>query len=216
MQRERADEHQCPERIDNAHSAKITRRFTEKRTVLVQLRSCGVQRCNCFKTPIVDPTPVKIFGITFLALVLALTVRAELPPRYEITLEAFVDGPSTLRFTRTGFYWQNGSNAKPGRLGGRNDPTYVNGKEWIPKWRKPGSDRGRDTSEPFAWSIASTELQFEVESITAERGETGVEKRKGIEAKRQNGEFWITIPDPEPGARWYKLIIRAPDPLKIR
>ncbi|HEX5176339.1 MAG TPA: hypothetical protein VFV83_04875 [Chthoniobacteraceae bacterium] len=139
---------------------------------------------------------------------------AQQPSRYEIVIEAFVDGPSTLRFTRSGFYWQNGPNAKPGRLGGRNEPTYVNGKEWMPKWRKPGSDRGRDSSEPFAWSIGQTDLQFHVESIGTERGEIGIEKRKEIEGKRQKGEFWITIPDPEPGARWYKLLIRAPDPLK--
>ena len=143
------------------------------------------------------------------------TVRAQQPSRYEITLEAFVDGPSTLRFTRTGFWWQNGPNAKPGRLGGKNEPTYVNGKPWIPKWRN-GSDRGGDRSDSYSWSISSTDLEYSVQSISVQRGEFEIEERKPIEGKRQGGEFWITIPDPEPGARWYKLVIRAPDPLRSK
>ena len=71
------------------------------------------------------------------------------PPRYELTIEAFVDGPSSLRFTRSGFYWSNGRNAKPGRHDALNEPTYVNGKAWMPRWSKGHTDRGEDTTEPF-------------------------------------------------------------------
>lgn len=135
---------------------------------------------------------------------------------YELTVEAFVDGPSSLHFTRTGFYWRNSRNAKPGRLGGKDEPTYINSRQWMPKWRKPRDDRGDDKSEPYAWNIPTVDLQVELVSVTDERGKTGIEKREPLEMKREGNEFVVQIPDPEPGARWYKLVIRAPDPLRTR
>ena len=156
-------------------------------------------------------------AIALLGLCFAIALPAQTAPApYEITVEALVDGPSSLRFTRTGFYWRNVGNAKPGRHGAQNEPTYINGRPWMPKWRKPGNDRGDDTTEPNAWNIPSLDLQVELLAVTAERGKAGIENRQAIEKKRQGNEFVIQIPDPEPGSRWYKLLIRAPDPLKVR
>ena len=150
--------------------------------------------------------PILFFGAS-------IVCHAQQSP-YEITIEAYVDGPSSLRFTRSGLYWHNGDNAKPGRHNAKNEPTYINGRAWTPKWRKNSNDRGDDTSDTYSWSIPSVELTWELVSVTAERGKTGVERRTPVEAKRENNEYWLRIPDPEPGARWYKLIVRAPDPLK--
>ena len=153
-----------------------------------------------------------LFSVLFFGA--ALACHAQHSP-YEIVIEAYIDGPSTLRFTRNGFYWQNGANAKPGRMG-KSQPTYINGKPWTPKWRKDGSDRGEDTSNNYPWNIPSVELTCELISVTEQRGKTDIEKRTPIETKRENGEYCLRIPDPEPGARWYKIIVRAPDPLKPR
>ncbi len=148
-------------------------------------------------------------------LALTATLAAE-PATYEVTIEALVDGPSTLHFTKTGFFWQNEGNAKPGRHDAHNEPTYVNSRPWTPKWRKPEKERGDDTSDTFPWVIGSLELECELVAVTRERGGSGIEKRTPLERKRDGGEYTVRIPDPEGGSRWYRIVVRAPDPLRPR
>lgn len=150
----------------------------------------------------------------FLGAVLACHAQQNVNPRYEVTIEAYVDGGSSLRFNKSEFYWHNGSAAKPGRHDAHSEATYVNGKEWMPKWRKNNQDRGEDTSDLYPWAHDSLDFSFELLAVTTERGQTGIEQRTPVEVRREGGEFAIHIPDPEPGARWYKFVVRYPDPLK--
>jgi hypothetical protein len=149
---------------------------------------------------------MRTFFLPILFLASAVVCRAQ-QTRYQITIEAYVDGPSSLRFTPSGFYWHNGENAKTGRQNARNEPTFVNGKPWKPKWRKNGTE-----SNTYQWSVPKIELTWELVSVTVKRGGRSVERRDLVDAKRENGEYSIGIADHASGARWYKLIVRASDP----
>src|SRR5437868_14127190 len=67
----------------------------------------------------------------------------------DVIIEALVDGPSALHIRQGAIYWVNGGNAKPGRADLRNEPTYVNGAAWNPRWKNMKNDRGADKSLPF-------------------------------------------------------------------
>lgn len=133
---------------------------------------------------------------------------AKPPSPKEITIEALVDGPSVLHLSPAGIYWTNGGNAKPGRHDAHNYPTYVNGRAWTPKWGKEGDDRGVDQSDTYPMQIGSTEYEMEVVSISDRRGIAKKDRRTAPSATRQNGEFLVTISDPEVGAKWYKLRLK--------
>src|SRR5882724_2462196 len=98
-------------------------------------------------------------GLIFSALLVANLLSAQqlAPPNVtnQVTILAYVDGPSDLHVTRQGMYWFNGINAKPGRHEGHNDPTYVNGTPWFPKWGKPQEDRGVDKSAIYPIKLES-------------------------------------------------------------
>jgi hypothetical protein len=51
-----------------------------------------------------------------------------------ITVEALIDGRSQLILDGNTSQWLQLDFAAPGRWGGRNDPTLINGKEWFPVW----------------------------------------------------------------------------------
>ena len=126
----------------------------------------------------------------------------------EITVEAYIDGPSTLHLSLEGIYWTNGGNAKPGRLGAHNYPTYINGKSWIPKWGNDGDDRGADKSDLYQLQFTTIEYELEVVGISDQQGSSKKDSRTAPSPARQNGELVVNIPDPEVGAKWYKIRLR--------
>ena len=126
----------------------------------------------------------------------------------EITVEAYIDGPSALHLTLNGIYWTNSSNAKPGRHDAHNYPTYIDGKSWKPKWGKDGDDRGNDKSDVYPLKLTSTEYELEVVGISDKKGSSQVDRRTAPAPVRENGEFVVNITDPESGAKWYKLRLR--------
>ncbi|MFH0878678.1 MAG: hypothetical protein V2A34_03100 [Lentisphaerota bacterium] len=121
----------------------------------------------------------------------------------EIIVKAYVDGPSELVITTNGFQWKNGMNAKPGRLDGRTEDTYINGKVWTPQWTKQTEDRGADTSQVFPWKIESPDLDFELLAIGDSPDVTTIEPRTAPTISYTQGAMIINIPDPEPAAKWY-------------
>jgi hypothetical protein len=129
-------------------------------------------------------------------------------PPTEIVIEAFVDGPSTVHLAPSGIYWTNGWAAKPGRINAKNLPTLINGKEWIPKWIKDGDDRGEDRSDTFPLALLGSEYELEVLGISDRKGSSKKEKRTPPSLVRRNGELCIDIPDPESGAKWYRLRLK--------
>lgn len=124
-----------------------------------------------------------------------------------LTVEAFVDGPSTLYVRKDGVMWVNGGNAKPGL---NREPTYVNGQRWMPKWAAAAQERGPDRSDLFPLMLQSLDLQVSLVSNMKERGMEQIDpSRKQIEIRKRQIDFEIVIPDPEPGQRWYKVVFRS-------
>jgi len=128
-----------------------------------------------------------------------------------ITIQAYIDGPSELHVKKTGIYWTNGRNAKPGRQDARNEPTYVNDKPWIPHWKKQKDDRGEDKSDTYSVSSRTLEFELELLAVGKKMEDTGIEKRTPIEVRHQGYEYIVKINDPEVGARWYKFVLKHRD-----
>lgn len=134
------------------------------------------------------------------------TLTPEPPRDTSITLQAFIDGESTLHVSPTRIFWESGNVAKPGRHNGANEPTLVNSKPWMPKWGKPQEDRGQDVTEALPLDVGPVEnLKLELLAVGTSREATGIEPRDPIETRVMNGEFLITIPDRQEGPRWYKF-----------
>ena len=151
--------------------------------------------------------PNQLLVTVTLALAALLPLKAE--EVNEIIIEAHCDGGHAIHIRPGSIYWENGNAVKPGRMSTLNEPTYVNGKPWIPRWRKnPKGDIGTDTSMPFSISIGTADLEFELLSVTAQRGESGILPRAPVVAQKEKAEFVVTISDPESGGCWYKFAVR--------
>jgi hypothetical protein len=129
----------------------------------------------------------------------------------ELIIEAFIDGPSSFHLRREGFYWRNGNASKPGKWGGRDEPTFINGKAWKPRWRKSKKGGGPDSTEMERMAFGTIDVEFELLAVTKEKGDSGMETRTPVGTKRDGNEFVVTIPDPEPEARWYTFVLRKRD-----
>ncbi len=134
-------------------------------------------------------------------------LRAETTPD-EIVIEALIDGNSELRVKKTGIYWINAEDSKPGRHGGGNLPTYINGQPWHPVWGIPRKEKGYDKSSQHGMMSEPEKLEFALLSVTAIRGGTGIDKRDEIKVTTVDGDLSIFIPDTQTGARWYKFALR--------
>src|SRR5437773_5314660 len=102
-----------------------------------------------------------------------IAAAAEAP---RTVVEALIDGPSELRVTRTGIYWINLGNAKPGRHERRDEPTYIDSQPWKPVWKDPSKDRGKDTSDLHPLPLEPDKLQFELLAVGDSHGSTGIQK----------------------------------------
>lgn len=151
--------------------------------------------------------PMKTLCLFAMLLALASSAFAVLQEE-GVVIEALVDGPSTLHIRPGSIYWVNGENAKPGRWGLHNEPTFVNGTAWTPHWGAPNAVRGKDKSQSHQIPLDTADLDFELLAVTNERGGTGIEKRTPVETTHEKGEFVVIIPDPESGAKWYKFVLR--------
>ena len=56
-------------------------------------------------------------------------------------VRADIDGHSELILSGNSAKWYHIDFAAPGRLGGKNEPTIINGTEWFPVWPQPGENR---------------------------------------------------------------------------
>ena len=138
------------------------------------------------------------------ALVTAAIALAQQPqaPK-EVIIKALVDGTSELVVTTNGLHWKTGIWAKPGRHGGKSEPTYVNDEKWFPKWQKPREEYGEDTSDEFPIHFESVNLDFELLAIGTSPNATNIEVRSAPTTSYGANSFNVNIPDPELGSRWY-------------
>lgn len=123
----------------------------------------------------------------------------------EIIVEVLVDDTSELWIEKDRIYWKNLSRyAKPGLHGWRNEPTWVNGKKWIPLWRHPEKDRGFDTSLPYYLPVGALNFKAELLTVGKIRDAKGIE-RGAISSRMEKGAFVVLAKDLHGGPRWYKI-----------
>ncbi len=125
----------------------------------------------------------------------------------EFVIEALVDGHSVLHVKPDAMYWESEKASKPGLWEKHNDPTYINGKPWVPHWHTK-SRSGPDKSYPTPVPFGTIELEYELLAVTKEKGQSGIEQRSPIEAKVEGQEFVVRIPDAQSEGRWYKFTLR--------
>ena len=122
------------------------------------------------------------------------------PPPYvrEILIEARIDGDTELWVTSKGIFWKNGRWIKPG-------PIWVNGKSCVPEWGRPGEKRIPDTSKVYPMRIGKLDFRLRLLAVGETRKAEGIETRSPIRLRRQRANLIVSIPDEEPGARWYRF-----------
>jgi hypothetical protein len=123
----------------------------------------------------------------------------------QFLVEALIDGDSELCVTPKGIYWRSLGVAKPGRHGGKNEPTFVNGQPWIPLWGQPNQERGNDQSALLALPIGDVNLGFELVAVGLNRGDKGIIPRSRIQSRSEADKFVIAIPDKDNGSLWYTI-----------
>ena len=129
------------------------------------------------------------------------------PPIRSFVIEALIDGDSELHITQEGIYWkQHGTNAsKPGRFHRRNEPTYVNGKPWMPTWGKPKEESGDDRTAILPLPIGELRFGFEIIAIGDRPRMPGIQQRSPVTIQNEQGEQVLSIPDKEAGSKWYTI-----------
>jgi hypothetical protein len=143
------------------------------------------------------------------------STKAPVRPRMvdQFVVEALVDGDSELCVTPTGIYWRSLGVAKPGRHGGRNEPTFVNGQPWRPQWGQPNQERGHDETAPLPLAVSDLNIGFEVVAVGRNRGDRGILPRSPVSSRRDSDKFVVTIPDRDFGSVWYTIrFFRIPNP----
>jgi hypothetical protein len=88
---------------------------------------------------------------------------------------------------------------------GRNEPTYVNGKPWIPTWAAPNEDRGWDKSALLPLPIGDLNFGFKIVAIGNRRHVPGIERFSPVSLRNEHGEQVLSIPDKEVGSKWYTV-----------
>jgi hypothetical protein len=125
-----------------------------------------------------------------------------------ITVEGLVDGNTELRISREGIYWAVvGGEAKVGCINGGNEPTYVNGTRWKPKWRTSG-DRGPDISELHPLPTSWPNLTVELVGVSDKRFGKQI-KRTSIVTSSKEDHLAVSFKDPESGGAWYKIRLKS-------
>ncbi len=130
-----------------------------------------------------------------------------------LTVEALIDGSDEFHVTDDGVYWVSYSAAKPGRHNGQDEPTYLNGEEWKPRWEDNRKDRGRDASATKRFEMLPDLLQYELLAIGTHAGAKGIENRSPISNRYDEDDerYIVNIPDGEGSSRWYRFRLYYPD-----
>ncbi len=127
-----------------------------------------------------------------------------------LVVEVLIDGDSEFIVTPQGICWRSKGVAKPGRHGGKNLPTLINGKPWMPVWGKPAEERGRDMTQVLPLKIDTAKLQLQLLAIGPKPGGNTMEKRDPVTLQRVGKNLIVTIPDHQGGSRWYRFALREP------
>jgi hypothetical protein len=124
----------------------------------------------------------------------------------ELVVEALIDDNSQFHVRPDTVWWENTGGSKVGQWNHQNEPTYINGVAWKPRWTE-GKKDAPDKSSPYSAAFKTLDLEFELLSVSKQRG-GAPEKSEEISAKVEGNHYVVRITDPGTGARWYKFVIR--------
>lgn len=149
---------------------------------------------------------------------LLLKLNAEPTPKLPETeintliIQGWVDGSSEIHVTAKGIYWKSLGVQKPGLTWFRNkngkeidEPTFVNGKPWMPTWHKQEERRGYDSTDMLPLPINKLGFSFAVLAVASNRDEKRIERRSPVTIRDGKDEQVIGISDREVGGRWYTI-----------
>jgi hypothetical protein len=123
----------------------------------------------------------------------------------DIVVEALIDGDSEFWVTPKGVYWKSLGVGKPGRHQDRNEPTWINGKSWMPEWGKPSEYRGRDETKPLPLPVGTTNFRLELQAVGGEKGCQGIQNRDPVTLRSEGENQVVSIPDSQRDSRWYRF-----------
>ncbi len=123
--------------------------------------------------------------------------------RSDFSVRAFVDGTSELVVRDGRVHWHHLQSSAPGRGGGHNEPTYIDGAPWVPEWPARNENTSchcESSNSPIALSDDASRGPATVTCAEA-RGTV----RVTAQPTEANGrETRITFEDPAAGPSWYE------------
>lgn len=132
------------------------------------------------------------------------------PPLDGLTIEAAIDGKSSLIVSPDGLVWEHHEHGLPGTPDGNRSYVLVNGRKWFLRWHT--DFEGKSVSEPMAINVGGLFHDVQLLSLRDQPGGPHNPGRGGIEV-HQNPfgakPTRITFNDPPPGAALFKVRLQA-------
>jgi len=122
------------------------------------------------------------------------------------TINTFIDGGSELHIMQYGLKWIEVQDvSRPGFTDSDNiGVTYINDRGWIPIW-SDRMTRGKGESSIYLGRFAAGDWTFQLISCSLVSNGDGILQRDPITIRRNGKESVLSIPDNQPGGRWYKI-----------
>ena len=138
------------------------------------------------------------------------------PPPDGVTIEALVDGKSSLMVTPEGMYWEHHTDAPPGSADGNRSFVLVNDRKWFLRWHK--DFEGKSRTEPLLFKVGG--LSHEIHLCSLRDQPTGHHNpgRGGIEVQQHplgSEPTRITFNDSAAGAGLFRVHLRPKPEWKI-
>jgi len=127
--------------------------------------------------------------------------------RYRI--KAYIDGSCTLVLKNGSACWHNHRGAVPGRHGGHNYPTYINGKSWRPKWPENRRDGEVQSETLRTHSLEVPPAAKTAKIISRAKGARDRRGRRIVDAEVAFGVLKIHFRDMGHGASWYDITVQV-------
>lgn len=124
-----------------------------------------------------------------------------------LSVLSLIDGSDVLKVSRDRIWFEHESADPPGKWQGRDEPTFVDGREWTPAWqgKKCAPFEGLDLPFPLA---EGKELFVET---TRGRGAVYVQEQP-CEANNHTASIYFDDRRPS-GADWYEILLDIREPL---
>jgi len=133
-------------------------------------------------------------------------VNSANPPIGHLRVKAYIDGRSRLVVHGTKLHWHHLDWAAPGRHGGHNYPTYINGQAWYPQWPGYGGEVRNCNCNSTSYSNFPT-LPYRIQTVTIQRYAVRYQANIIQQPKASNGYTLIVDfnDDPPGGPIWYDI-----------